>query len=292
MGGGPNRAREGRTVEDLRAERDAAAELDAGLAGTLDALGEHLPARGDAPAAPAGQPDDGFADIWDAFAQLRDALGLPETVQGAEAAAQSASQDRSGPVSASVFDDAIAEARACAAWYRDTPEWQRITQVTDAARALVTAIRGAAGDYWDDISRDVRVRGFIRTVTARTSRAVSGWAGILAGKLEEDGRRDTLAWRAMSRLHRVAAACAGRVIGYLPPDRTQDRIRDAERIIGGVCQQQRQAAGSAAPASASPAGLAALGFPAPAAPVTTAVTSQAPRPAATKATRRASSPGR
>ena len=102
--------REGKTAEEVRAEREAAldstpadathdddTELDAGLAGALGALAEHAPASRDASALPAGQPADSFADIWDAFARLRDALGLPGTPGGAEAAGEPADRASSGP---------------------------------------------------------------------------------------------------------------------------------------------------------------------------------------------------
>jgi hypothetical protein len=56
-----------------------------------------------------------------------------------------------------------------------------------AARDMVTAIRDAAGDYWAEIRADVRVRGFARTLAARTALAVAGPAHLLAAGLERAG---------------------------------------------------------------------------------------------------------
>ena len=176
----------------------------------------------------------------------------------------------------------MAGARASAAWYRDSPEWQRITLVTDAARALLDAIRGAAGGYWSEISQDIRVRGFVRTVAARTCRTISACAGALAGKLEQASGRQTAAWRAMSRLHRTAGAAANRVIGYRPP------VADAEQIIAGLSRPRQAAARP--PAAGSPAALAALSFPGPISQVTTAAPAPARQQAATGTGRRPGGP--
>ena len=287
--------REGKTAEEVRAERGAAldsppadathdndTELNTGLVGALGALVEHAPASRDASAVPAGQPADSFADIWDAFARLRDALGLPGTPGGAEAAEEPAERASSGPVSAALLEDAMAGARASAAWYRDSPEWQRITLVTDAARALLDAIRGEAGGYWSEISQDIRVRGFVRTVAARTCRTISACAGALAEKLEQASGRQTPAWRAMSVLHRTAGAAANRVIGYRPP------VADAEQIIAGLSRPRQAAAGP--PAAGSPAALAALSFPVPVSQVTTTAPAPPRQEAATRTGRRPGGP--
>ena len=110
-----------------------------------------------------------------------------------------------------LVDQAAAEAQACARWYRDTPEWQRITAISRAARDLLTTIRQASGEYWAEIRQDIRVRGFVRTVAARASLAVSGAAHVLAGRLEKAGHKDTRIWRAASGLHRATATFADRV---------------------------------------------------------------------------------
>ena len=92
------------------------------------------PAPAPAPAAaasppPRGEPGpavDGFHDIQAAFADLRDILGLPARGQHARSDGPPDGTDTSV---ADALDHAAAEAQACARWYRDTPEWQRISTV-------------------------------------------------------------------------------------------------------------------------------------------------------------------
>ena len=137
----------------------------------------------DAPAAAAAR--DGttaggqFSDIWAAFASLRDVLGLPGP--GSHARTATPGPETAAGPDTTMLDQAAAEAYACARWYRDTPEWQRMNRVGRAARELLQTIREAAGDYWAEIRLDVRVRGFARTLAARVSLAVSGAAHLLAG---------------------------------------------------------------------------------------------------------------
>ena len=177
---------------------------------------------------------DGFTDIQAAFADLRDILGLPARGRHARSDGPPDGTDTSV---ADALDHAAAEAQACARWYRDTPEWQRISTVGRAARDLITAIREAAGDYWAEIRLDIRVRGFARTLAARTSLAVSGAAHVLAGRLEQAGHRDSRIWRAAWRLHQATATFANRVMRYTPPG-SPDRIREARRIIDDLGQRQ------------------------------------------------------
>ena len=183
------------------------AELDGGFEQMIDALTEHArPAPGSASAEPRGPA---FADIRAAFAGLREALGLPaENFRPPAPAAPVPA--RSDGDSILRMAGALAEAHACADWYSGAPEWQRISKVTGAARALMTTIREAAGDYWAEARRDIRVRGFIRTVTARVARTLSGAAETLARNLDRNGRGHTQAWRAAQHLHRAAADCAAR----------------------------------------------------------------------------------
>jgi N12 class adenine-specific DNA methylase len=188
-------------------------DVDQGFAGVLEALSEHT-----RPTPLAAQPVSAvaFADIRAAFADLRQVLGLP--VPG-EVRLEGGAATADGPDTDSLrrLNGALAEARACAAWYDDTPEWQRITGVSEAARALFSAIREAAGDYWAEVRRDVRVRGFTRTVAARVTRTISGAASSLARKLEQAGYGHTRASKAMQNLHHAAADCAGRIIGHTEP---------------------------------------------------------------------------
>ena len=138
-----------------------------------------------------------------------------------------------------MLDQAAAEAYACARWYRDTPEWQRMNRIGRAARELLQTIREAAGDYWAEIRLDVRVRGFARTLAARVSLAVSGAAHLLAGRLERAGRRDTRPWRAAWRLYQATTTFADRVMNYAPPG-SRTRMDDARHIIDDLSRSPRR----------------------------------------------------
>lgn len=222
---------------------------------------------------PPAPPYEGFADINAAFAELRQALGLPAADPSHDPSGhgdQSPAPDADG---VREMCDAIAEAQACATWYRDTPEWQRITRVSDAARALMAAIRETAADYWSEIRQDIRVRGFARTVAARTSLAIAGPAWVLASKLDKAGHQRTRAWRAAHGLHRAATSLADGLMHYIPPGNS-DRIRETAQIISKLnslpqnpqTQEASRHGGSSrlGPAfGSSPAALARTSFPVP-----------------------------
>ena len=208
---------------------------------------------------PPGAAQDGaaaahgdFSDIRAAFASLRDVLGLP--APGGHALPAAPGPDApAGPDAGRLLDQAAAEAHACARWYRDTPEWQRMSRIGRAARELLTAIREAAGDYWAEIRLDIRVRGFARTLAARVSLAVSGASHLLAGRLERAGHRDTRPWRAAWRLHQATATFANRVMNYTPPG-SPARMDDARRIIDDLGHGARRPGGPEPSRAASPPG--------------------------------------
>ena len=208
---------------------------------------------------PPGAAQDGaaaahgdFSDIRAAFASLRDVLGLPAPAGHARPAAPGPDAP-AGPDAGRLLDQAAAEAHACARWYRDTPEWQRMSRIGRAARELLTAIREAAGDYWAEIRLDIRVRGFARTLAARVSLAVSGASRLLAGRLERAGHRDTRPWRAAWRLHQATATFASRVMNYTPPG-SPARMDDARRIIDDLGHGARHRGGPEPSRAASPPG--------------------------------------
>jgi N12 class adenine-specific DNA methylase/superfamily I DNA/RNA helicase len=239
-------AADGHASDDFSDIRRAFAAMrdTLGLSASSPEPGPGQPAPAPSPAAVASRPPrgepapaiDSFTDIQAAFADLREILGLP--AHGRHARSDGA-PGGIGTSVADALDRAAAEAQACAHWYRDTPEWQRIGTVSRAARDLVTAIREAAGDYWAEIRLDVRVRGFARTLAARTALAVSGAAHILAGRLERAGHRDTRTWRAAWRLHRATTTFANSVMRYTPPGHP-DRMREARRIIDDLGQRQNR----------------------------------------------------
>ncbi len=185
---------------------------------------------------PARSPDpgtDGFDDIRSAFADLRRVLDLPAGGRHARGSAQPPD-----PSASRLLDRAAEEAQACARWYRDTPEWERITTISRATRELIRTIREAARDYWAEIRQDIRVRGFARTLAARVCLAVSGAAHVLAGRLERSGRGNTRIWRAAWGLHRATTTFADRIMRYTPPE-SPDRTADARRIIDDLGARQR-----------------------------------------------------
>ena len=233
--------------------------------------------------------DGSFDDIRAAFADLRHVLDLPPQARHARG---SGTPD---PAAASrLLDQAAAEAQACARWYRDTPEWQRITRIGRAARELIRAICEAAGDYWAEIRQDIRVRGFARTLAARVSLAVSGTSHVLATRLERAGHRDTRTWRAAWGLHRATATFADRIMNYTPP-RPPGQMDDVRRIISDLGVRQHGPAHSADSAgngasrrpvgAPSPVTLARTSFPVPVSRTTTVPPAEPARPAA-------ASPGR
>jgi hypothetical protein len=167
------------------------------------------------------------------------ALDLPAQGRHTRGPGPNPGPPEAGAASGRLLDQAADEAQACARWYRDTPEWQRITTVSRAARDLITAIRQASGDYWTEIRQDIRVRGCIRAVAARASLAISGAAHILAGRLEKAGRKDTRIWRAAWGLHRATATFADRVMRYTPP-RSPDRMDEVRRTINDLGQPPRR----------------------------------------------------
>jgi hypothetical protein len=203
-----------------------------------------LPAPEPAPTAASqsrGEPGPatgGFSDIRATFADLRDILGMPASGRHARG---DGPPDEADAAVARALDQAAAEAQACARWYRDTPEWQRTMTVGRAARDLVTAIRDTAGDYWTEIRADVRVRGFARTLAARTALAVAGPAHLLAAGLERAGLQGSRPWRAAWGLHRAATTFANWVMRYDPPG-SPDPMREARRIIAGLAQRQNSPA--------------------------------------------------
>lgn len=196
---------------------------------------------------PAPEADD-FDDIRAAFTALKRALDLP--AHGRHARTPGPHPGIPDVANAQLLDQAAAEAQACARWYRDTPEWQRITRVSRAARDLITTIQQASGEYWAEIQQDIRVRGFVRTVTARASLAVSATAHILVGRLETEGYKGTRIWQAAWGLHRATATFADRVMRYTAP-RSPDRMEEVRHIINDLRYRPRHSRG---PRPSRPAG--------------------------------------
>ena len=194
-----------------------------------------------------------FSDIRAAFASLRDVLDLPAPSGQDRPAAPGPGGATRPDTTGRQLDQAAAEAHTCARWYRDTPEWQRMSRIGRAARELLTAIRETTADYWAEIRRDIRVRGFARTLAVRVSLAISGTARLLAGRLERAGHRGTRPWRAAWRLHQATATFAGRVMNDTPPG-APARMDEARRIIDDLGRGTRRPAGPEPSRAASPPG--------------------------------------
>jgi hypothetical protein len=267
------------TSDDIAAIRAAFALLLNALDPASLASGQHPPAAGQAPARPErlapasarAEPAPGalrFDDIWEAFAELRNGLGLPadSTLAGSAAAPPSSAAGQ-------LLDHAAAEAQACASWYRDTPEWQRITRISRAGGELISAIRDAAGECWAEIRQDTRVRGFTRTVAARVCLAISGTARLLADGLAQAGYRNTRVWQAASALQSATRTFASTIIRYPPPG-APERINDTQRIIDSLHGRQPgtaeplRSSGHRPARGANPVTLASTSFPVPASQAT------------------------
>jgi hypothetical protein len=199
-----------------------------------------------------------WADIRQAFGELRLALDLPPADTGSRA---SGGTDQLTAEALRRLDDAMAEAAASARWFADTAEWRRTARIAEAAGSLVTAIRQSAAGYWTDVRRDARVRGFLRTVAARACRAIAHSARELARIMARRRRQDSAGWRAAHRLHQEAALAADRLMGYATPDSGR-RIREVREIINAIPRtSQTTSSDRRIPDSSCPAALAGSSFP-------------------------------
>ncbi|MGW6707435.1 hypothetical protein ACWGDE_21445 [Streptomyces sp. NPDC054956] len=65
-------------------------------------------------------------------------------------------------------------------------EWQRIQTVRGALGHLWEGMKEKAGPYWENLKADIRVQGFLKTVSIRACEAISSSASALARKLQGD----------------------------------------------------------------------------------------------------------
>ncbi|TLQ38938.1 hypothetical protein [Streptomyces marianii] len=82
---------------------------------------------------------------------------------------------------------ALQQADAHAAALQDLPEWQRLQTVRGAATHLWNVLRERAGEYFEQLRSDVRVQGFWRTVSIRTTSKIAEWAQAAAGRVRRGG---------------------------------------------------------------------------------------------------------
>ncbi|WP_445517307.1 UvrD-helicase domain-containing protein [Streptomyces sp. NEAU-174] len=171
----------------------------------------------------------GHDELDERYTELRGQLSLILGSIGAEPILEQASDQAEDAADAAALDAAMGAAQQEADSYWGTPEWEMIRQVSQAAQSLRVAVRTAVGEYAETTVRDIRVHGLSRAIQARTARAVSHAAFLLARRLDRGGRRDSSAWRAVWRLHRAATTRADRLTGLLP---SGQRVDLADQLRG------------------------------------------------------------
>lgn len=77
-------------------------------------------------------------------------------------------------------NEALRQADTHAAALKDLPEWQRLQTVRGATAHLWNVLQERAGQYFEQLSKDIRVQGFWRTVSIRTTAAIATGAQALA----------------------------------------------------------------------------------------------------------------
>lgn len=167
-----------------------------------------------------------------AFNQLKHALadGRLDIIAAIEAAASNALGDTQPdaqpgrntrgpalPPELEPLHQALRDAHANSSWYYTTPQWQQITAITAAVKALGNAITAAPGSYLHQLAHDVRARGFMQAVTARACRMIAQSCQAIAAGLQKAGLGETPGWLAIQGLHNRAADFADQLMGALPP---------------------------------------------------------------------------
>ncbi|MEE1769291.1 hypothetical protein PUR34_14305 [Streptomyces sp. JV185] len=93
---------------------------------------------------------------------------------------------------AAAVNTALREADLHAPVLKDSPEWQQLQTVRGAAAHLWDVIKEKAGPYFEQLADDVRVRGFWRTVSARSCETIAHWAQAGADRLRNGATRSDL----------------------------------------------------------------------------------------------------
>ncbi|KWX03232.1 hypothetical protein LI90_4283 [Carbonactinospora thermoautotrophica] len=214
--------------------------LDRAFAGVLALLQEKAAPPADSQG--EAQPAATFEDVITAVRRLRSELTgvVPDQEEAIPAEDATVAADAGMTRVLDEVDDAYDQAASRIGRYADTPEWQRITSIRDAARHLWATIRDAAGSYYQEIAADVRARGFLTTMAVRSSRAISHLAWRLADRMSRDGQRDTLAWRAVRRLHRAADRYATRLLFRSDLDRFEDVLSTLRGLRDDLAEATRQ----------------------------------------------------
>ncbi|MGW5124530.1 SNF2-related protein [Streptomyces sp. NPDC004069] len=122
--------------------------------------------------------------------QWQRAVPAARTASEQQASSARADQDAAAPPrrDPQSVNEALRQADAHAATLEDFPEWQKLQTVRGAATHLWNVLREKAGTYFEQLSNDVRVQGFWRTVSIRTTSKIAEWAQAAADRVRR-GRR-------------------------------------------------------------------------------------------------------
>jgi hypothetical protein len=172
-----------------------------------------------------------FSEIRQAFAVLRDELRLDPGPDDGMPVNDLADDDSGG---ITTVDEAMDAASQHVPAYLATPEWQRISYVREAFREFAGTVRLAAESYRDELGADIRARGFLRLVAARTCRVISRASSALADRIDGAGHRGSPAWAAMWKLHRAADNRAAQLMGHIPPGHSLDITGDVAGMMIGL----------------------------------------------------------
>ncbi|MFJ3025984.1 hypothetical protein ACIPH4_34215 [Streptomyces tendae] len=123
---------------------------------------------------------------------------------------QYTSPTRTGPVrpprDPGPVNTALRQTDAHAAALQDLPEWQRLQIARGATAHLWNVLQEQAGEYYGRLHTDLRVRGFWRTVSLRSAKAIGQCAQALADRLRSSFRGDLPAAAALLKLSDAALA--------------------------------------------------------------------------------------
>ncbi|MFJ3310486.1 hypothetical protein ACIPSA_47480 [Streptomyces sp. NPDC086549] len=164
--------------------------------------------------------------------QWQRAVPAPRT--DGESQAASARADQGDPASPQrdpePVNEALRQADTHAAALKDLPEWQRLQTVRGATAHLWNVLREKAGTYFEQLSKDIRVQGFWRTVSIRTTAAIATGAQKLAN-VALRGRRGGDLPTAEALLNLSDAALTYSTPGIPRPDNPDPSTELADNVV-------------------------------------------------------------
>ncbi|WP_159025186.1 hypothetical protein [Streptomyces sp. MUSC 125] len=126
-------------------------------------------------------------------------------------------------------NEALRQADTHAAALKDLPEWQRLQTVRGATAHLWNVLRERAGQYFEQLSKDIRVQGFWRTVSIRTTAAIATGAQAVAN-VARRGRRGGDLPAAEALLNLSDAALTYSTPGIPRPDNPNSSTELADNV--------------------------------------------------------------